>query len=98
MADRDAPFVPTAEPGCALACERKMPLTRRSTLGTVYEASPRTLVCQGSVALQLVWPSTMPAAVIGTAAVPSVGALGRPNRAVISSHVLFTPWPVLVPP
>jgi homoserine O-acetyltransferase len=31
----DAPFVPTAAPGCALACERKMPLTRTSTLGTV---------------------------------------------------------------
>ena len=31
------------------------------------------LVSHGSVALQAVWPSTMPAGMTGTAAVPSVG-------------------------
>ena len=36
VADRDWPFVPTLLAlGCALACERKMPLTMTSTLGTV---------------------------------------------------------------
>src|SRR6185503_21284955 len=36
VAGRDAPLVPTAIMlGCALACERKMALTRTSTLGTV---------------------------------------------------------------
>ena len=75
-----------------------MALTRTSTLGTVYEPSPRMLVSQGSAMSQLLWPSTMPAAMIGTAAVPSVGALGRPNRAVSMSQVSCTPRPVLVPP
>ena len=40
----------------------------------------------------------MPWRITGTAAVPSVGDMGRPNRPVYESHVSFTPRPVLVPP
>src|SRR5580765_3854274 len=93
VADRDAPLLPTPAPGCALGCERKMPLTSTSTLGTVYEARPRTLVRKGSDALQLAWPPITPVAPTA----PIVGVIGAPKRAISSAQVSFTPRPVLVP-
>src|SRR5215467_13218364 len=94
VADRDAPLVPTPVPGCALGCERKMPLTSTSILGTVYDARPRRLVSQGSCALQLGWPPMMPVA----PTIPIVGVIGAPKREISSAQVSFTPRPVLVPP
>src|SRR5688572_19845321 len=74
LADRDAPLVATSPPGCTLACERTIALTRTSIFGIVYDARPRTVVIHGSVALQAGCPSIT--AVAPTVAV--LGVIGRP--------------------
>jgi len=64
----------------------------------VAVADVDALVRKGSATSQARTPSTVPTAMIGTAAVPSVGAMGLPNREVYMAQVSPTPRPVLVPP
>ncbi len=84
----------TSPPGCTFACERTIALTSTSTFGMVYEASARNVVIHGSVALHAGCPSITPLA----PTVPALGVIGRPYRPISTSHVSFTPRPVLVPP
>src|SRR5262245_42775915 len=94
LADRDAPLVATSPPGWTFACERRIPLSRTSIFGTVYDTRPRTVVIHGSLALHADWPSMTPVA----ATVAVLGVIGRPYRPINTSQVSLTPRPVLVPP
>src|SRR3954462_4226926 len=87
FAARDAPLVATSAPGCTFGCERRIALTSTSTFGIVYETSPRSDVCHGSLALHAGWPSTTATA----ATVAVLGAIVRPNRPASTAHVLLTP-------